>query len=273
MSHEPSHSWKPTLIRRVIESLDTGSEVVQVVTNDGRAFAKFLGSEKEGPHILACELVGTRLAALMGLPVLDWVLLTYSGQPEIVLKSGAKAQAGTAWLTRRVDGLPWGGHEDDLKYLANPGDLAKLVLLDHWTRNCDRYRPQPRRVNRNNVFFMREGAPEGRFILMAMDHTHIFTCGGALAPDLARIATIRDETAFGLFPEFEPHLTRLDAVAAVEAMGAIPDATIRSVVESIPADWKVDAPTKTALVDFLLQRRAWLFKEFVSRLFPQGELL
>jgi hypothetical protein len=273
MSHEPSHAWRPTLIRRVIESMDTGSEVVQVVTNDGRAFAKFLGSVKEGPHILACELVGTRLASLMGLPVLDWVLLTYPGKPEIVLNSGAKAQAGTAWLTRRVDGVTWSGHEDDLKYLANPGDLIKLVLLDQWTRNCDRYRPQPRRVNRNNVFFMREGAPEGRFTLMAMDHTHIFTCGGPLTRDLARIATVRDETAFGLFPEFETHLKRPDAVAAVEAMATIPDDTIKAVVASIPHDWQVDEPIRAALVEFLLQRRSWLAQEFVSRLFPQGELL
>jgi hypothetical protein len=270
-----SHHWKPTKIRRVIETLPTGSEVVQVETDAGRAFAKFLGG-KEGPHVLACELVGTRLAGLMGLPVLDAVLLHYPGVPEIVLSSGAKAQAGTAWLTRRVDGFPWGGH------LANPADLTKLVLLDQWTRNCDRYRPEnsdphrpvPKRVNRNNVFFMREGAPEGRFILMAMDHTHILTCGSPLRTDLARIDLVRDITAFGIFPEFEPHMKqRSHAVTAVEAICAIPQEAIESVVAAIPADWQVDVPLRTALIDFLLQRRAWLAKEFVSRLFPQGELL
>lgn len=120
MTRDPPHSWRPTLIRRTIESMETGSEVVQVVTNDGRAFAKFIGG-KEGPHILACELIGTLLASLMGLPVLDWMLLTYPGLPEIVLSSGAKAQAGTASLTRRVDGMPWGGHEDDLKYSLQSG--------------------------------------------------------------------------------------------------------------------------------------------------------
>lgn len=277
----PAHHWKPTKIRRVIESLPTGSEVVLVETDAGRAFAKFLGG-KDGPHVLACELVGTQLAALMGLHVLDAVLLHYPGVPEIVLSSGAKAQAGTAWLTRRVEGFPWGGHEDDLKYLANPEDLTKLVLLDQWTRNCDRYRPEnsdphrpvPKRVNRNNVFFMREGAPEGRFILMAMDHTHILTCGGPLRPDMARIDLVRDITAFGLFPEFEPHMKqRSHAVAAVEAICAIPQEAIESVVAAIPPDWQVDVPLRIALIDFLLQRRAWLAKEFVSRLFPQGELL
>ena len=272
MNPEPATVWKPTKIRRVIEALPTGSEVVQVETDAGRAFAKFLGG-KEGPHVLACELVGTRLAMLMGLPVLDSQLLHYPGLPEITLSSGAKAQPGTAWLTRRVDGFVWGGQADDLKYLANPADLATLVLLDQWTRNCDRYRPEPRRVNRNNVFFMREGAPEGRFVLMAMDHTHILTCGGPLKHDLARIDLVRDDMAFGLFPEFVDHMKRPYAVAAVNAMMAIPAEAIEKVIRSIPADWQVDSPVRAALVDFLLQRRSWLANDFVSRLFPQGELL
>lgn len=271
MMTEPSHHWMPTKIRRVIEALPTGSEVVQVVTDAGRAYAKFLGG-REGPHVLACELVGTRLAGLMGLPVLDSILLDYPGAPAITLSSGALAQAGTAWLTRRVDGFPWGGHEDDLKYLANPADLVKLVLLDQWTRNCDRYRPEPRRVNLNNVFFMREGAPEGRFLLMAMDHTHILTCGGPLKPDLARIGLVRDETAFGVFPEFVGHLKHPDAVAAVESMTAIPEEAILAVVASIPDDWQVEPGVRAALGSFLRQRRDWLANEFVSRLFPQGEL-
>lgn len=264
--------WKPTKIRRVIEILPTGSEVVQVQTDDGRAYAKFLGG-KEGPHVLACELIGSRLAALMGLPVFDSALLAYPGVPEITLSSGAKAQVGTAWLTRRVEGFPWGGHEDDLKLVTNRPDIAKLVLLDQWTRNCDRYRPEPRRVNRNNVFFMREGAPEGRFILVAMDFTHIFTCGGPLTRDLARIGLVRDETAFGLFPEFVAHMKRPDALAAVEVMNAIPDAAVKEIVDSIPADWQVEPTVRAAVVDFLIQRRIWLGKDFISRLFPQGELL
>lgn len=272
MSQELPTPWKPTKIRRVIEAFPTGSEVVQVQTDSGRAFAKLLGG-KEGPHVLACEWIGTRLAALLGLPVFDWCLLNYPGVPCITLSSGAPAKAGTAWLTRRVDGFVWGGHADDLKYLANPADLAKLVLLDQWTRNCDRYRPNPRRVNRNNVFFNREGAPEGRFLLMAMDYTHILTCGRTLTRDVARIDWVQDETAFGVFPEFVEFLKRPDAFAGVDAMNAIPEGTIREVVDTIPTDWEVEATVRMALIEFLLQRRFWLSTEFVSRLFPQGELL
>ncbi len=200
----PHHHWKPTRILGLVQALPSGSEALLVETDAGPAYAKLPGG-KEGPHILACELVGTRLAALMGLPVLDWVLMPYAGHPALKLKSGNLAQPGTAWLTRKVNGFGWGRQEADLKYISNRADIAKLVLLDQWTRNCDRYRPEPRlRVNENNVFLNREGAPSGQFILMAMDHTHIFTCGGPLSRDLAKIDFVKDATAFGLFPEFVP---------------------------------------------------------------------
>jgi hypothetical protein len=273
MNPEPSHHhWRPTKIRSLVQALPSGSEALQVETDAGLAFAKMLGG-KEGPHILACELVGTRLAALLGLPVFDWVLLPYSGQPPLRLKSGNLAQAGTAWLTRKVNGFGWGREESDLKFIANRADIAKLVLLDQWTRNCDRYRPKPRlRVNENNVFLNREGAPEGRFILMAMDHTHIFTCGAPLSRDLAKIDVVRDATAFGLFPEFVPAIQRADAVAAVEALAAVSDEAIHEIVTSIPADWEVDGTIQAAMGDFLRQRRNWLTTIFVARLFPQEEL-
>lgn len=272
MSTEPKHHWKPTKIRGLIQALPTGSEVLQVETDAGRAFVKVLGG-KEGPHVLACELVGTRLAARLGLPVLDWMLLDYPGQPPFRLASGHMAKAGTAWLTRKVNGFVWGREAGDLKYIANHEDIARLVLLDQWTRNCDRYRPAPKlRVNANNVFLMREGAPEGRFILVAMDHTHVFTCGRPLTRDLAKIDFVRDETAFGLFPEFVGAFTRADALAAVEALSAVSNSVIHEIVASIPADWEVDAPIRAAMEDFLCQRRDWLAKVFVTSLFPQGEL-
>lgn len=273
MNLVPSHhNWRPTKIRSLVQALPSGSEALQVETDAGPAFAKLPGG-REGPHILACELVGTRLAALLGLPVLDWVLMDYPGVPQFRLKSGNLAQAGTAWLTRKVNGFGWGRDGGDLKYIANRADIAKLVLLDQWTRNCDRYRPKPRlRVNENNVFLNREGAPEGRFILMAMDHTHIFTCGSPLGRDLARIDCVRDETAFGLFPEFVPAIQRADALAAAGALAAIPNDAIREIVTAIPPDWEVDRPIQAAMEDFLCQRRDWLAKIFVARLFPQGEL-
>lgn len=264
--------WQPQVIRRVAELKETGTEVVEVVTNEGPGFVKFLGN-REGPHVLAAEFVGTRLAGAMGLPILDWHVFQYDGLPEIRLPSGDLAQAGSAWSTRKVEGFVWSGHVDDLAAVSNQSDIAKLVLLDQWVLNCDRYRPAPKfRQNLNNVFFSREDSEAGKFRLLAMDHTHIFTCGGELRPDMARLDRVRDPLAYGLFPGFLKLLRREDAVAAVAAMVAVDEGVIRTIVAEIPTDWDVSQEIRAAMIDFLLQRRNSLATGFVTSIFPQDEL-
>lgn len=264
--------WNPTVIRRVEECQDTGSEVVAVVTNDGRGFAKFLGN-REGPHVLASEFLGTRMAHHLGLPTFDHALMDYDGFPEIELFKGGIAKAGPTWTTRREEGINWSGNTDDLKAIANRSDVAKLVALDTWILNCDRYRPSvPPRINRNNVFLSREGAPPGSFRLVAMDHTHAFTCGRALKTELANIDHTKNEMVFGMFPEFDGFIQRAETLAACEALANVPDEAIGEEVERIPQEWEVDAPTRQALTSFLQQRRDFVAGTLVARLFPQSEL-
>jgi len=264
--------WQPRLIRRVVDTKQTGTEVVEVVTNDGPGFIKFLGNP-EGPHVLAAEFVGTRLAGEMGLAILDWEVFPYDGIPEIRLPSGNLAQAGSAWSTRKVEGFVWSGNPDDLTVISNPSDIAKLVLFDQWVLNCDRYRPEPRlRQNLHNVFFSREDSESGKFRLLAMDHTHIFTCGGEFRPDMARLEKVRDPLAYGLFPGFVRFIRYEDAVAALAAMAVVDEVAIRTIVRDVPMDWQVSPEVREAMIDFLLQRRNWLVTNFVTSIFPQGEL-
>src|ERR1035437_1899083 len=272
MNLSPSSSWRPSLIRRLVDIKQTGTEVVEVVTNDGPGFVKFLGNPG-GHHVLASEFVGTRLAGARGLPVLDWHVFEYDGVPEIRLATGGMAQPGSAWSTRKVEGFVWSGDADDLGVLENPTDIAKLVLFDQWTLNCDRYRPAPRpRQNLNNVFFSRENTSGGKLRLLAMDHTHLLPCGGELRANLASLQRVRDETAYGLFPGFKDIVRREDAIAAVAAMESVADGEIRTIVQEIQRDWQVDDNVREALIDFLLQRRIWLAPRFVTSLFPQNEL-
>ena len=268
-----SPAWNPVKIRRVEETLKTGTQAVAVVTDVGRCVAKFLGNT-EGPHVLAAEFIGTRLAALLGLPVFDHAVFDYDGFPEIVLTSGAKAKAGPAWITRREEGVPWSGGEEHLALLANPADVAGLVVLDCWTRNCDRHCParQPTRINRNNVFFSRESAPEGQFRLIAMDHTHILTCGRELTPALAEIDVVKDDTVYGLFPEFAATMQLRDFRAACARLAAVPSRAIEAVVAAVPVEWEVDAATRSAIVGLLTGRRDYLATDLPTRIFPQAEL-
>lgn len=268
-----SAPWSPTKIRWIDHCHDTGSEVVELVTDAGPGYAKFLGG-REGPHVLACEFIGTHLAALLGLPVFEHALLPYDGVPEIILHHGGRAEAGPAWITRKEEGVHWSGRADDLKDIVNPDDLAGLVLLDLWTLNCDRYRPEPEppRVAVRNVFLSRHLAPEGKLRLVAMDHTHILTCGGPLTPAIAQIDRIQSRIRFGLFPGFVPHVTWARALAARGRLAAVAPEAIKAVVARVPREWQVDAATREAIGRFLLQRRDWLIGAFPAVIFDQPEL-
>lgn len=265
-------TWQPRIIRRLVAVKPTGTRVAEVVTDHGPAFVKFLGNP-EGPHVLAAEYLGTRLAGALGLPILDWHVFTYDGVPEVHLGTGQAAKAGSAWCTRKEEGFEWSGESTDLEAVCNVDDIAKLVLLDQWTLNCDRYRPAPRfRQNLHNVFFSRENTPPGKLRLLALDHTHILTCGAPFRLDMANIDRVRDPAAYGLFPGFQPVIRREHALAAVGSLSAIELEEIRAIVAEIPQDWEVSTGLREVLVNFLRDRRNWLVTHFVNSLFPQQEL-
>ncbi len=262
--------WNPTKIRRVDATHPTGTQAVSVTTDAGPGVAKFMGNT-EGPHVLAAEFIGTRLAALLGLQIFEYAILTYDGVPEIVLASGVRAQSGPVWITRREEGINWSGSSEHLDQLSNPSDLAGLVVLDSWIRNCDRHCParKPARVNRGNVFFSRLATREGTFRLVAMDHTHVITCGRPLTPAVSQIDFVKDETVYGLFPEFVDAIEQCDLQDACTRLAAISKAAIIDAVTAVPTGWAVDTATRHAITELLIERRNFVAESLTSRVFPQ----
>jgi len=133
--------WSPTTFLRFERSLSTSTRVAKVVTDAGDAYLKGLGNP-EGPHALACEMVGTQLAHLFGLPTLDSAILQVNAdEDEIPLYGGGKVTSGSAYCTREEPGHAWGGDAEELKLLENPQDIVRLVVFDTWVRNRDRHHP------------------------------------------------------------------------------------------------------------------------------------
>ena len=58
--------WNPTTIRRPDKAFKTATDTVRVTTDAGPAYLKALGNHGS-PHYLAADLVGTQLAAWLGL--------------------------------------------------------------------------------------------------------------------------------------------------------------------------------------------------------------
>ena len=269
-----SQLWRPTAFLRYETSVRSSTMVTRIVTDAGRAYIKALGNP-EGEHVLACEWLGTSLARWFGLPTLDFAIMRIDASDEIWLdrKRTRKARPGPAFVTRAVKGDQWSGKPQHLDLLDNLDDLSRLVVFDTWLRNFDRC---PASREPRNVFFSGEGASPGRFRLLAMDHTHCFTNGGALTPAIANIGSWRDETICGLFDAFIPRMNRQVVESAAGKLATVKKSDITALVASIPQEWSVDTRTRAALVEFICSRAAFVSASITGLLaptcWPQGEL-
>jgi hypothetical protein len=261
--------WEPTIIRFRIQGFQTAAETVLVSTNAGEGYLKALGNQG-GPHRLAADWVGTQLAAWLGLPTFDFAIIYVRPENDIPFYHGNKAQPGPAFITRKDPGMTWGGDASTLGKLINPEDVGKLVLFDTWVRNVDRYPPNPatRRPNRGNVFLSSENVPDGRWRLLAMDHTHCFDGPGYLDARLDRIDFVQDEQIYGLFPEFKPFIQphKSSLTTAVTKLKTLDVAWMQELVGQIPAEWQVDQPARAALANQVCGRAAFLSDNFITEL-------
>ena len=260
-------AWQPRTVLRFIKAYPTSTRVVRVDTDAGEGFLKAMGNP-EGLHTLACELVGTLLAGWLGLRTLEHAIVRLTPEDEIPFANGGWAQPGPAFVTKAEVGFSWGGDSNTLFRTLNQVDISKMVVLDTWIRNCDRYRPEPNfRMNRDNVFLAWSIEPERGLVLKAIDHTHAFTCGGELTPRIAHLDNIRDTTVYGRFPEFTPFLHRNDVRSVAKRLSEMDRTQADVFVARVPKAWQVEAPVREAWSAYIVQRAAFVAANMEAWLF------
>lgn len=257
--------WNPTQFRRLVaEPLDTSMGTAKVKTDATYGYLKALGN-RQGPHPLACELVGSALAQWFGLSVPEFAVLPLPAELCFDLPRGARTQPGPAFVSRHMDGRVWGGSEVELRDLENPDDITRLVVFDTWVRNCDRHPPDlaARKPNRDNVYLADTDRP-GRSRLVALDHGHCFDCGRDLNARLADIDKVRDERVYGLFPAFRPLLDRGQLIWCESLLRSLSRDVVEGIVAKIPPEWDVADPARTALVSQIVKRAAFVAAKISS---------
>jgi hypothetical protein len=253
--------WQPTKFLRHIETTGSSSRTAIVQTDAGLAYLKAINNP-QSPHILACDWIGTKLARRFGLQTFDVAILELENEDEIPLDQYTNAGNGPAFVARSEKGEPLAGSLT-LRLVQNINDIPRLIVFDTWVRNCDRYRPtsedEPERINLDNIFLSEEGAEAGEFILKAIDHGHIFSCGKPLDRNLANIANVKDERLYGLYPFFRQYVTG-DQIARIasEELRTVGTDFWEDLIDSIPAAWQVSPEAKLAISLFLLERARFL---------------
>ena len=265
--------WQPTKIRWAKDPLETSTGATQVETDKGPAYAKFMGNP-EGQQALFCELVGTRAAAWLGLPTFDVAVVEVPEAGLVTYQDGSKSLAGPAFVTRREDGSPWGGNAEELTAVDNPQVFAGLIVLDTWLLNCDRFRPEKGNVRRNtrNVFLDARESAKGKLRVIAMDHTHCFTCGWALTRSIGNIDRVKDARLYGHFTEFRPYLTHDLIHGFGQRLLGLSKEAVESFFVGVPSPWDVPPEVRQALMGFLRGRATFVGQNVRQMLVEHGEL-
>jgi hypothetical protein len=229
---------------------------------------KALGN-KEGPHVLAADWVGTALADWLGLPTFRVAKLEVANDDEIKLGHGRLAQPGTAIAFKAESGASWGGSIEELRAAENVTDVGRLIVLDTWLLNCDRYPPDlaMRRPNQDNVFLSYEGAKKGHSTITAIDHTHCFSCGRDLNARLSDIGNVKDARIYGRFPEFDGFLDRAVVEESVAKLSLLDRAFVEQTIGEIADDWEVSPDGRKALIALICERAHFVTDTIVKAIF------
>lgn len=260
MAWAPDIHWNPTRLMEVAGSADTSTGATEVTTDVGRAYIKPMGN-RQGPHVLATDWVGTHLARWLGLSTFDIAILNLGEDDTFPLRRGYTATPGPAFASRALPGEPWGKSGLQLDLLVNPEDITRLVVFDTWTLNCDRHHHDitVRKPNYDNVFLSREAADPGKRRLIAMDHGLCFIRSGEdLTTKLAHIDKVQDEHLYGLFPEFRDRLREDMIIDCARRLREMDTATAQDIVATVPVEWEVSKEARAAWAELISRRAVWV---------------
>jgi hypothetical protein len=107
---------------------------------------------------------------------------------------------------------------------------------------------------------------EEEFRLIAMDHTHCFTCGRDLTARLDDIDNVRDERLYGRFPEFVARLQRDVLVACRERLRQVEEQAVQAIVQTVPREWAVPQAAEEAWQKLICRRAAFVAEASIDRL-------
>jgi len=205
-------------------------------------------------RVLANELIATRIAEAIGLPVpqsdvvevSEWLI---ANSPEMVVEHGRGKQercaAGLQFGSRFVGGLMPGQvvdylPEQQLDEVRNLAEFAGMLVVDKWTGNCN---------GRQAVY--ERGPRQRKYRAIFIDQGFCFNAGEWTFPDVPLRGVFARNRVYSRvtgWDSFEPWLSRVEAFAA-SGLGTI--------AEAVPPEWYGgDLGVIEHLMETLLRRRS-----------------
>lgn len=228
---------------------------------DGNYYVVKFQNNPQGVRILANELLGTRLAARLGLPtpaaeVVEVRQELIANTEDLVMQLGrgrAECRAGRHFGSR-YPGLPaevavYDFVPDEiLEEVENLGDFRGMLVFDKWTCNTD---------GRQAIFF--RAAPAERYRAQMIDNGFCFNAGEWNFPDAPLRGIYLRHKVYGSvtgMDSFEPWLSRIESRVAETALDEMQS--------EIPPEWyDDDTDALEGLLEQLWRRRG-LVRELLA---------
>jgi hypothetical protein len=203
-------------------------------------------------RVLANELLATRLADKIGLPVpatdvvvVDEWLVEHTPELRVEMTHGTKPcraglQFGSRMVVPPMEGLVYDYLPDNLlvEKVRNLGDFAGVLALDKWTCNAN---------GRQCAFWKK--SRERKFTVTFIDQGYCFNAGEWTFPDsplrgvYARNEVYRNVTGW---ESFRPWLERIEQ---------FDEQALWLCAESVPTEWYGETGDMEKLVEHLVKRR------------------
>lgn len=230
-----------------------GAQSQLMVGADSRLWVVKFQNNPQHLRVLANELIATRLAEAIGLPVpatdvievTDW-LIEHTEDLYVERTAGRRerCRAGLQFGCQYVGGeearhvvdyLP----EQELLTVTNVGAFAGVLALDKWTGNC----------NGRQAVFSRKARARG-YRATFIDQGFCFNAAAWDFPDAPKRGVYGRDVVYGRvtgWESFEPWLSRIEAMKAE---------TLWGIADGVPPEWyDGDTVLMERLVEQLLERR------------------
>lgn len=231
-----------------------------MLAGDGRRYVVKFRNNPIHPRILANELLATRIAVSLGLPmppveiieVSDWLI---SHTPQLRMQTGRRAVPCSGGLAlaslyaAEDDGNPIAQRPSRKIRLANRRAFALALPFDKWAGNCD---------NRQAIFVKRRSKPI-RHEIVFLDQGECFNAARWTFPDLPLMGAYDRNWAYaGVtgWRSFEPVLSRLESLDAAD---------LWNIAVEVPQEWyQHDGAALARLIETLHKRRS-LIRDLITR--------
>jgi hypothetical protein len=241
---------------QAIRRMRGGAQSQLMLGADGNLWVVKFKNNPQHLRVLANELIATRIAEAVGLPVpqsdvvevSEWLI---ANSPEMVVEHGRGKQercaAGLQFGSRFVGGVGPGQvmdylPEPQLDEVRNLAEFAGMLVVDKWTGNCN---------GRQAVF--ERGPRQRKYRAIFIDQGFCFNAGEWTFPDVPLRGVFARNRVYARvtgWQSFEPWLSRVEAFAA-SGLGKI--------AEAIPPEWYGgDLGVMEQLMETLLRRRSRL---------------